>query len=113
MCTDGLKKTEQIVNNSPKIFELDELYWFIGENPRSEMRENVYVMTIMSRESRQIVGFDAAYYKSPERIQKIADNAYDVEKYCTDGYWGYVDIVYPGKHVGISTTKTIRSQLKA
>ena len=87
------------VNNSPKVFELDELYWFIGEKSRSKTRENVYVMTMVSREPRQIVGLDAAYDKSPERIQQIVDSAYDAEKYCTDGYGGYIDAAYPGKHV--------------
>ena len=94
-----IKKTGLIVNNPPKIFELDELYWFIGEKPRSETRENVYVITVVSREPRQIVGFYVAFDKSPERIQRIVDNAYDAEKYCTDGYAGYIDVAYPGKHV--------------
>ncbi len=35
----------------------------------------------------------------PERIQNIVDNAPDAEYYCTDGYNGYIDIVYPGKHI--------------
>jgi len=99
MCIDGLKKTKLTVNNAPKVFELDEMYWFIGEKPKSETGENVYLMTMVSREPRQIVGFDAAFDKSPERIQQIVDSAYDAEKYCTDGYWGYVDVAYPGKHV--------------
>ena len=99
MCTDGLKKTELDVDNSPKTLELDELYWFIGEKPRSKTRENVYVSTMVSREPRQIVWFDVAYDKSPGRIQQIVDNAYDAEKYCTDGYGGYIDVAYPGKHV--------------
>ena len=31
-------------------------------------------MTMVSRLPRQIAGLDAAYDKSPERIQKIVDN---------------------------------------
>ena len=27
------------------------------------------------------------------------DNAPPAEAYCTDGYLGYIDIVYPGKHI--------------
>jgi IS1 family transposase len=54
---------------------------------------------MISREPRQIVGFSAAADKSPERIQAIVDSAPDVENYCTDGYLGYIDIVYPGKHI--------------
>lgn len=56
-------------------------------------------MTMVSREPRQIVGFDAALDKSPERIQNMVDNAPAALKYCTDGYFGYVDVAYPGKHI--------------
>ena len=56
-------------------------------------------MTMVSREPRQIVGFDVAFDKSHERIQDIVDNAPDAEYYCTDGYNGYIDIAYPGKHI--------------
>lgn len=59
----------------------------------------MYLMTMISREPRQIVGFDVAFDKSPERIQKIVDNGPEAEYYCTDGYFGYIDIVYPGKHI--------------
>ena len=59
----------------------------------------MYLMTMVSRQPRQIVGFDAAYDKSPERIQKIVDSAPDAEIYCTDGWFGYVDVIYPGRHV--------------
>jgi IS1 family transposase len=47
----------------------------------------------------QIMGFDVAFDKSPERIQAIVDNAPEAENYCTDGWFGYVDVVYPGRHV--------------
>lgn len=79
--------------------ELDELYWFVERKAHTETRENVYLMTMVSREPRQIAGFDVARDKSPERIQRIVNNAPDAENYCTDGYLGYVDVVYPGKHM--------------
>jgi len=79
--------------------ELDELYWFVGQKSQKETRENVYLMTMVSREPRQIVGFDVAYDKSPERIQEIVDNAPESEFYCSDGYLGYIDVVYPGNHI--------------
>ena len=99
MCIIGLKKTAKVVDNSPKILELDELYWFLNKKPKTQTRENVYLMTMVSRKPRQIVGFDVAYDKSPDRIQAIVDSAFDAEKYCTDGYLGYVDVVYPGRHI--------------
>jgi len=73
MCTIGLKKTVPILEADYQILELDELYWFIGKKPRTETRENKYAMTMVSREVRQIVGFDAQFDKPPSRIQRIVD----------------------------------------
>lgn len=93
------KKNEVTVENSPECLELDELYWFIERKEKTETRENVYLITMVSREPRQIVGFDVAFDKAPERIQSIVDSGPYAERYCTDGYWGYVDIIYPGRHI--------------
>ena len=57
MCTAGLKKTDDSVDNSSGVFELDELYWFIER-------------------------------RAPEAAI-----------YCSDGWNGYVDVVYPGRYV--------------
>ena len=75
------------------------MYWFVGKKPRTETRENTYVMTMVSRLPRQIVGFDVASDKSPKRIQSIVDEAPKAKSYCTDGWMGYVDVVYPGRHI--------------
>ena len=83
----------------PNLFELDELYWFIGKKSKSETRENTYVFTMVSREPRQLVGFDVSMEKSSKYIQGIVDNAPDADFYCTDGYNGYLDVTYPGKHI--------------
>ena len=83
----------------PAFFELDELYWFIERKPRTETRENVYALTMVSRKPRQIVGFDVALDKSPERVQRIVDRAPEAAIYCSDGWNGYVDVVYPGRYV--------------
>ena len=99
MCTTGLKKTTLIVDNSPKIYELDELYWFIKRKAHTQTHENVYLMTMVSRSPRQIAGFDVALDKSPERIQKMVDSAPEAQKYYSDGWSGYVDVVYPGQYV--------------
>ena len=93
------KKNEVTVEKWNGCLELDELYWFIERKPRTETRENVYVMTMVSRQPRQIAGFDVAFDKSPERIQAIVDSAPEAENYCTDGWSGYVDVAYPGHHI--------------
>ena len=59
----------------------------------------MYLMTMVSRLPRQIVGYDVASDKSPRRIQEIVDHAPDAKNYCTDGWSGYVDVVYPGRHI--------------
>ena len=79
--------------------ELDELYWFIGQKAKTDTRENTYLMTMVSRNPRQIVAFDVAFDKSSWRIQRMVDSSPWAEKYCTDGYWGYSNIIYPGKHI--------------
>ena len=81
------------------VFELDELYWFVERKARSETRENTYVMTMISREPRQIVSFDVQFDKKSFRLQGIVDSAPDAETYCTDGNTGYLDVVFPGKHI--------------
>ena len=85
--------SEQTVRD---VFELDELYHFVGRKAESE---TAYVMTMISREPRQIVGFAAVCDKSSSHIQKIVDSAPDAEYYFTDGYVGYLDVVYPGYHI--------------
>jgi len=75
------------------------MYWFVGKKPRSKTRENVYIFTMVSRNPRQIVGFDVATDKSAARIQRIVDAAPPAKKYYTDGYVGYLDVDYFGEHV--------------
>lgn len=87
------------VEKTSEHFELDELYWFIGRKGTSKTRENIYLITMISRNPCQIVGFDIAFDKSPERIQKIVDSSPEADFYYTDGYLGYIDVVYLGKHV--------------
>ena len=82
------------MENAPDCLELDELYWYIEKKPRTETRENVYLMAMVSRNPRQIVGFDVACDKSPERVQKMVDCAPAASRDCTDGWFGYVDVIY-------------------
>ena len=90
------KSFQQTINNC---YELDELYWFVEKKAISETRENVYLMTMISREPRQIVGFEVRLDKSAVHIQSIVDNAPWSKVYCTDGYVGYLDVIFPGKHI--------------
>lgn len=76
------------------------MYWYIEKKANSETRENVYLMTMISCEPRQIVGFEVQLDKSSCHIQNIVDSCPIAEKYFTDGYVGYCDIdYYGGKHI--------------
>ncbi|MDE6763174.1 MAG: hypothetical protein K2J73_05805 [Oscillospiraceae bacterium] len=44
--------------------------------------------------------------KSPERIQRIVDTGSKAKCYCTDGYLGYIDVVYPSKHIRNASDKS-------
>ena len=81
------------------IFELDELFWFIGQKASTKTKENVYLILLISREPRKIQGFAVSRNKSAQTIQGIVDAAPEAEGYATDGYVGYLDVIYPGKHI--------------
>ena len=87
------------MDNSLECVELDELYWYIERKARTETHENTYIMTMVSREPRKIVGYEVAFDRSPQRIQAMVDRAPPALIYYTDGNLGYVDVVYPGRHV--------------
>lgn len=50
------EKPETIPAIRVKTVEMDGLYWFLECRPRTETRENIYIMTMVSREPRQIIG---------------------------------------------------------
>ena len=79
-------------------FELDEVYWFINKKARTKTRENTYIMTMISREPRQIVGFDVQFDRGAFRLQGIVDNGPEAKNYFTDGNLSYLDVIFPGKH---------------
>jgi len=54
---------------------------------------------MVSREPRQIVSFDVQADKSSFRLQGLVDNGPEAQNYCTDGDNGYLDVVFPGKHI--------------
>lgn len=84
--------------------ELDELYWFIERKPKTETHENVYILTMVSRKPRQIVGFDVSYDKSARAIQSMVDEAPPAQSYFTDDYVGYLDVDLTCEQQPISTS---------
>ena len=80
------------------VFELDEVHWFIKCKYGSETRTNTYIMTMISRKPRQIVGFAVDNGVKSRRIQEIVDSVECAEEYCTDGCLVYRDVVFGGRH---------------
>ena len=58
-----------------------------------------------SRNPRQILGHTVSYDKSAKMLQKAVNMALCSEIYCTDGYNGYLDTIFPGKHIFNSYNK--------
>ena len=79
-------------------FELDEIYWFIGKRKGYENGINTYIMTIISREPRQIVGFCVDKSVNSKALQSVADSAPAAENYYTDGCLVYCDVLFQGIH---------------
>jgi hypothetical protein len=79
-------------------FELDEIYWFIGKRKGYENGINTYIMTMLSREPRQIVAFAVDKSVNSMRIQEIVDNTLEAEKYYTDGGQSYLGVDFIGRH---------------
>lgn len=92
-------ETSKTRTKSFDVLELDELFWFLEYKPWTETRENVYIITMVSRKPRQIVGYIVSRDKTSQTIQKMVDTSCDAERYCTDGYSGYLGVVFPGQHI--------------
>lgn len=80
-------------------FELDEVFWFTEKKSRTENRANVFIMTMMSRNPRQIVGFAVDRSVNPMRIQEMIDSVEAAEQYCTDGCQVYRNVIFGGRHI--------------
>ena len=65
-------------NERVEVIEMDELYSFV------ERKKRIYVITLVSRDKCQILGYDIAFDRSRERIQKLVDNSVKASKYYSD-----------------------------
>ena len=86
------------------VIEMDELYSFV------ERRNRFYAITLVSRDTREIVGFDIAFDKSRERIQRLVDRSVKARQYYSDAYSAYAEVRYDGNNTSLknkSQTYTI------
>ena len=79
-------------------FELDELFWFIKSRKEHEKGINTYIMTMISRLPRQILGFCVDKCVNSKAIQKITNSVPSADEYYTDGCPAYLDVLFDGKH---------------
>ena len=86
-------------------FELDELFWFISKRKGSENGVNIYIMTMLSREPRQIVAFNVDNTVSAALIQKMVDMSPQAKQYYTDGGQSYLGVDFIGHHERNTTDK--------
>ena len=64
-------------------------------------KNRIYVMTLVSRDKRQILGYDIAFDRSRERIQKLVDKSVKASKYYSDAYSAYAQVCYEGVHTSL------------
>ena len=101
MCTGGLKKTDAVWISESTDFstlEMDELYWYIAKRKDHENGINTYIMTMVSRSPRQIVGFKVDKSVNSKALREIVESVSSAEEYFTDGCPVYLDVIFPGKH---------------
>ncbi len=76
------------------------------------------MITLISREKRQIIGYDVTYNKSSERIQKLLEKSPKANHYYSDAYSAYSEICYYGTHMSLKnksqtyTVEGINSDLR-
>ena len=86
-------------------FELDEVYWFIGKRKGHESGINTYIMTMISREPRQIVAYAVDNTVDARLIQEMVDGT-QAERYYTDGGSAYLGVDFMGRHERNVTDKS-------
>jgi len=59
------------------------------------------VITLVSRNKRQIVGYDIDFDKSRGRIQKLVDKSLKAKHYYSDAYSAYSEVCYCGTHTAL------------
>ncbi len=79
-------------------FELDELYWFIGKRKGHDNGINTYIMTMLSREPRQIVAYAVDNSVNATLIQEMVDSTSQAKNYYTDGGSVYLGVDFSGHH---------------
>jgi IS1 family transposase len=75
----------------------------------SGVKKRVYLMTLVDRTTRCIVGWAVAYERSEAIIQAILDGGPPAQHYFSDAFPLYEALVYPTQHQSIAGKREIYS----
>ena len=67
----------------------------------SREKNRFYAITLDSRDTREIVGFDITLDKSRERIQRLVDRSVMARQSYSDAYSAYSEVCYEGAHTSL------------
>lgn len=76
---------------------MDEVFWFTNTRKGQEKGINTYIMTMVSRFPRQIVGFAVDKSVNAKALQRIVDSTSSAKYYFTDGCSVYKDVDFLGR----------------
>ena len=60
----------------------------------SREKNRLYAITLVRRDTREIVGFDIAFDKSRERIQHLVERSVKARRSYSDAYSAYAEVRY-------------------
>ena len=86
-------------NTRVNVIEMGELYSFV------ERKNRFYAITPVSRDTREIVGFDIVLDKSRERVQRLVDNSVKARQCYSDAYLAYAEVRYKGAHTSLKNKR--------
>lgn len=96
----GLKKSNSVwisPETDFSAFELDEIFWFVNTRRNHDYGINTFIMTMLSRFPRQIVGFAVDKSVNSKTIQSIVNSVPSARHYFTDGNFKYQDVDFLGR----------------
>ncbi len=67
----------------------------------SREKNRFFAITLVSRDTREIVDFDIAFDKNRERIQRLVDHPVKAHQYYSDAYSAYAEVHYEGAHTSL------------
>ncbi len=65
------------------------------------------MITLASRDIREIVGFDIAFDKSRERIQRLVDRSVKARQYYSDSYSADAEVRYEGAYTSLKNKSQV------